>query len=150
MVIETREFGFIEIDEKDIIHFPYGIYGFEDIKDYVILRQDTDNDDPVMWMQAVNNIHIRFVVLDPLFVVDAYNPELPGDVLKELNVRTYETLRYFLIAVVPKDIRDMTVNMKSPIVLNPENNKAVQVILEDANYSVRYYLFRGNEVAQPC
>ena len=41
MVIETREFGFIEIDEKDIIHFPYGIYGFEDIKDYmdVIYRQ---------------------------------------------------------------------------------------------------------------
>jgi flagellar assembly factor FliW len=100
-----------------------------------------------MWMQAVHDIHIRFVVLDPLFVADQYEPEIPDDVLRELDVKSKDTLRYFLIAVVPKDIKDMTVNLKSPVVVNSENNKAAQIILESSDYSVRHYLFGGNGVA---
>lgn len=150
MIIETREFGYVEINENDIIHFPNGIYGFEDIKEYVILQRNEDKDCPIMWMQAINDIHIRFVVFNPLFVVDKYEPEITDDILKMLNVSCKDMLRFYVIAVVPKDIKDITVNLKSPIVVNSENNQAVQVILENSEYAVRHFLFNGNEVANKC
>jgi flagellar assembly factor FliW len=147
MVIETREFGFIEIKEEDILKFPNGIYGFEDIKEYVILKQNDEPDSPVMWMQAVRNMHIRFIILDPLSVVDEYKPDIPESLFEELGAKSIEMLRLFVIAVVPKDIKDMTVNLKSPIVVNIENNTAAQVVLENPEYPVRHFVFKRSEVA---
>ena len=40
-----------------------------------------------------------------------------------------------------RQIKDSVVNMKSPIVINPENNLAKQVILENTDYPIRHNLF---------
>ena len=37
-----------------------------------------------MWMQAVRNMHIRFIILDPLSVVDEYKPDIPESLLRSL------------------------------------------------------------------
>ncbi|HHV50830.1 MAG TPA: flagellar assembly protein FliW [Clostridiales bacterium] len=147
MVIETVEFGHVEINEEDIIHFPEGIYGIEAINDYVFLERN-DLDVPIIWMQAVHNKHIRFVVFDPLFIVDEYQPEIPDDILGKLGAKSLDNLKFFVIAVVPKNIEDMTVNLKSPIVVNFETKKAYQVILENSDYSVRHFVFRDSGVAE--
>jgi flagellar assembly factor FliW len=38
----------------------------------------------------------------------------------------------------------MSINIKSPLVLNPKTNKGRQVILQNADYSVRYQPFMQN------
>lgn len=140
MIINTRDFGYVEVDEKDVIHFPLGIIAFETVKEYVLLEQN-DDDSPVMYLQSVHDTFPSFIVLNPFELIDEYAPTLPKDIEKELDVHSPDMLRYFVIAVVPKDIQNMTVNLKSPIVLNTENNKAAQVILENSAYPVRHYLF---------
>ena len=37
MVIQTKYFGEIQIDETKVIHFEQGIFGFEDQKEFAIL-----------------------------------------------------------------------------------------------------------------
>ena len=37
MLIDTRYFGEIDMDEKKIVHFEHGLFGFEEYKDYTIL-----------------------------------------------------------------------------------------------------------------
>lgn len=49
MLIKTRDFGLVEIDEADIIKFPSGIPGFEGFKQYVILQDKTD-ENPFRWL----------------------------------------------------------------------------------------------------
>ena len=85
--------------------------------------------------------------LDPLSVVDEYKPDIPESLFEELGAKSIEMLRLFVIAVVPKDIKDMTVNLKSPIVVNIENNTAAQVVLENPEYPVRHFVFKRSEVA---
>ena len=41
---------------------------------------------------------------------------------------------------VPTDIEKMTANLKAPIVINMENNKAVQIIVED-DYQVKHPIY---------
>lgn len=140
MIINTDGFGEVEIDEKYILHFPVGIYGFEDVKEYALLEQG-DDEFPVMIMQSIHNTFPSFVVLDPYFIKQDFSPQLPKEALKELKATTMDNLRFLVIAVVPKNINEMTVNLKSPVVINIENNLAMQVILENPDYSVRHRVF---------
>ncbi|MEG2144617.1 MAG: flagellar assembly protein FliW [Oscillospiraceae bacterium] len=50
-------------------------------------------------------------------------------------------MHVFLIAVIPKNFKDATVNLKSPLVFSYESGLAAQVILE-SDYPIRYPLFK--------
>lgn len=140
MIIETRGLGFVEISEKDILHFSDGIYGFEHIKDYVILK-DKD-DDNFLWLQSAKSKSPCFVLLNPYLIVGDYRPCLTNSIIKHLKA-DYDKLSFFVIAVVPEDFKEMTVNLKSPIVVNFSDQVAMQVILENQDYPVRYKVFEN-------
>ena len=48
---------------------------------------------------------------------------------------------YILVTVtVPKNIEDFSVNLKAPVVINMDNRKGVQMIVED-DYPVKYKVY---------
>ena len=48
---------------------------------------------------------------------------------------------YTLVTItVPPEIEKMSVNLKAPIVINMENNKAVQIIVED-DFQVKHPIY---------
>jgi flagellar assembly factor FliW len=137
MKIQTKDFGVMEIDQKDVICFPGGIFAFEDATEFALIK----NEGPSMVLQCVKREDPRFVVFEPSDLVEGYSPELPGEVLKTLQAGSAKELGLLVIAVVPENIRDMTVNLKSPIVWNREKRIAAQVILDSSVYPVRYRVF---------
>ena len=42
---------------------------------------------------------------------------------------------------VPSDLTKMTVNLQGPIVINADNRKACQVIVEGNDYAVKYPIY---------
>jgi len=50
-------------------------------------------------------------------------------------------LNFFVVTVVPENIKDMTVNLKSPVVINFDKKIGAQVILENKEYTVRTRVF---------
>lgn len=46
MLIDTRYFGEIDMDEKKIVHFEHGLFGFEEYKDYTILYDSESEKEP--------------------------------------------------------------------------------------------------------
>ena len=140
MIAQTRDFGEIEVSERDIISFKQQIYGFDEYTDYVILYDESVGDD-FAWLQSVQERDLCFLIAKPSAAVSEYKPQLPYDAVKQLGEGEYE---YWLIMVVPEDIKESTVNLKSPIVLNPSQCSAVQVILED-NYPIRFRIFDERE-----
>jgi len=54
VTIVTKPFGQMEVDERQIIDFPEGIYGFEDIRKFAIL--DAKEKSPFKCRQLMNPI----------------------------------------------------------------------------------------------
>jgi flagellar assembly factor FliW len=70
--------------------------------------------------------------------VASYSPDLSSDVGKTLGEGDY---LYWLVAVIAQDFKKSTVNLKSPVIVNPEKKLAVQTIL-DADLPIRFPLAR--------
>lgn len=135
--------GAEHIDPSDIIHFPQGIPGFEDIKDYVLFA---DEDVPfIMTLQSTTTEHPSFIVVDPYCVLTDYKPILSEADKKFFQVSHTEELKFLLVAILTDNIQESVINLKSPIAIHPEKNRAKQIILENSDYPIRFHLFSQTE-----
>ncbi|MFZ2539175.1 MAG: flagellar assembly protein FliW [Oscillospiraceae bacterium] len=135
MIIQTRDFGEVTIEEQDIVTFIHPILGFEDLTKYVFLFNQSICSHFV-WLQSVEHKDICFILADSSVVLQEYMPILPRQGLLELG--DGENI-VWLIVVVDEDFSKSTVNLKSPIVLNSAQRRAMQVVL-DQNYPIKYPL----------
>ena len=138
MTIKTRDFGPIELDENAVLEFSSPILGFDQLRRYVLLS-DEEVGAGLFWLQSLEDESTCFILLDPLDLGLEYYPQVPRDVAQELELGEEDSV-VRLIAVVPQDFKDTTVNMKSPIFINPKSQRAAQVIL-DADYPIRMRVF---------
>ena len=130
-----------DYSQADVIHFEFGIPGFEEYKDYVIMY---DEEYPfIMTLQSVDSEHPSLVVIDPYTVFKDYSPIL-SEQDKEYFANS-EDLKYLLVTVVTENISDSVTNLKSPIVIDTKTNKAKQVFLENEYYSFRHKLFSSDQ-----
>ncbi len=136
MNIQTRDFGEVEITNDDIIKFDEKIYGFEEYSDFVMIYDDDFNGEYV-WLQSTEEPGLCFIMANPMLVSD-YKPEFMAEAEKLIGKGNLE---YWLMMVVNEDIEKSTVNLKSPVIINTDNHKAMQLILE-GTYPVKYYLFQ--------
>jgi flagellar assembly factor FliW len=143
MMIETRDFGSMELDENAVVEFCSPIYGFEALKRYVMLSDD-EIGGGLIWLQSVERPEVCFILLDTEEVGLEYLPKIPKETLELLGMKVGEAPVLRVIAVVPEDFTKTRVNLKSPIVVNSKNRRAAQVILE-ADYPLRLQLFAREE-----
>ncbi|WP_027622302.1 flagellar assembly protein FliW [Acetivibrio clariflavus] len=139
MILNTRHFGEIEIDESKIINFKEGIPGFEDLKKFVVLY-DGDETSPFRWLQCVDDGQLAFAVVNPFMIVNDYDIEIPEEIVSSLNIESIEDVMVLSIVVVPDDVSKMTMNLKAPVIINTKNNTGMQVVLDTDMYSVRHYI----------
>lgn len=136
MKINTRDFGEIDINEEDIIAFVNPVIGFATYSKYVFLYED-GSDQQFARLQSVEEPMVCFIVCNPFVVKPDYKYTLPDSVKKILGEGSYDA---WLVTVVTEDIKKSTVNMKSPIIVNPVTKQALQLVLDD-DYEIRYPLF---------
>lgn len=139
MLIETRDFGKMEIEEDKIIHFPSGIIAFEDMKRFFIIEGGQD-DLPFCWLQSAEDGNLSFVLLNPFLFKPDYELEIPDTVVKELEIEKEEDVAVFSIVVVPEDISKISANLLAPVIINIKRLKGKQIILNDKRYTVKHYI----------
>jgi len=144
MLIDTRHFGQIEIDEKGIIDFPEGLPGFEYVKKFVLLS-NSDEDNVFWWLQSVDKPDLAFVVIDPKYIKEDYEVDVPDEEVEVLNIDEKCDITVLSIVVVPEDITQMTANLKAPIIINNTNKKGKQVVLECKDYSIKHYIMQEHK-----
>ncbi len=141
MKANTRFFGEIEIEDDKIIKFEKGIIGFPDMKNFtLIFDQESEDHNSISWLQSMDDADVAFPVLDPLIVCPDYNPQVEDELLKPLGELREENLFVLVMVTVPTDIRQMTVNLKAPIIINTDTKKASQLII-DNNVPVKYNIY---------
>lgn len=133
--INTRDFGEIEISEDRIFTFPGGVFAFEDTRRFALISPLGEGVFP-MWLQCLDAIKPCFIVFDPSIIDSRYQFSLTKSEEKLLGITEETDIQLLVIAKVPSDYRETTVNMKSPIIINKDQRVATQVILPHD------YLFR--------
>ncbi len=142
MKIDTKYFGNIEIGEEKIIHFENGVLGFEDYKDYTILYDNEKEKSFFSWLQSTEESSLAFPIVNPFNVVENYNPQINDDMLESIGGISDEDIVVFLMATIPEDVKQASVNMKAPLIINASSRKGVQVIAEGQEYEIKHKLLK--------
>jgi len=146
VIVETRRFGNIDIPEKDLIIIAGGVLGFEGIQKFVLL--DHDSETPFKWLQAVDNPELAFVVMEPFIFCPDYQFDLSDSDIEEIGLSKPEEAVVLTILVIPEDPKKMSANIKAPIVINQTNKKGKQIVLNNDEYPIKFYLFREEKKSQ--
>ena len=141
MKIKTRFFGEIEIDNNKIITFQDGLPGFEHLKNFLFMT-DKDENSPFCWLQSIEDVDIVFTLFNVFNFLPNYNPNIEKDMLKDLEEFKEEDFIIYCIATIPKDIKEITINLKAPVIINLANNKAKQIICNNEEYPIKYYIYK--------
>lgn len=141
MIIETKVFGEITIDDEKTITFPKGIVGFPELTDFTMIHDKETGAGSIHWLQSLQEPAFAMPVMDPLIVKPDYNPEVEEEWIKPLGELDPEELLVLVTVTVPQDLTQMTVNLKGPIVINAGKRKACQVIIEGDEYKVKYPIY---------
>ena len=142
--IETRDFGTIEVEETAVYDFPNGLYAFEEDKRFALLSPLGEDVYP-MWLQSLDDPALCFIVFNPVLIDGGFTITLDQSERRLLGLGADDDATALVIAKVPADYKHTTVNMKSPIVINKAQRKAIQVILP-MDYPFRMPVYSSREV----
>ena len=133
MKAETRRFGTIEIEDEKIIRMEKGMIGLPDFKNFALIFDEEKGfeNTKIMWLQSMDDGETAFPVMNPCIVKEDYNPTINEELLSPLGDLNSENLFILVTVTVPRKVEDFTVNLKAPIIINSDNMKAAQIIIED-------------------
>lgn len=141
MKVSTRYFGEVEIEDEKILHFQNGLFGFEEYKDYTILYDIDAGEEPFFsWLQCVTEKSLAFPVVNPQKVKADYDPVVEDALLEPLGELAPEDLVVLLLATVPQNVKKASANLKAPLIINAGTRQGIQIIVENADYPVKYPL----------
>lgn len=142
MKMNTRIFGEIEIEDEKIIFFENGIIGFPDMKHFVLIHDEEKGTNAgIRFLQSVEEPGFAMPVMDPLVVKPDYDPEVNDELLAAAGNVTPDNILVLVTVSVPSDLTKMSVNLQGPIVINVEEHKACQIIVEGGNYPVKFPIY---------
>jgi flagellar assembly factor FliW len=141
MRIETKFFGEVDVDEDKILTFEQGLLGFFDLKKFTVIY-DSENEDPIIsWLQSVDVKEVAFPIINPTLLFADYAPVIEDELLKALGELNEEKLLVFNILTIPEEVKNMTVNLKAPLIIHTSTKKGLQVVVENEAYDIRFPIY---------
>ncbi len=129
--IQTR-FGEIEYDPENLLHFPAGLIGLPNLRDFIVMPNKKQG--PLFWIQSVDDPDMAFVLTDPTNFFLDYTAAPDTTERNTLRIEEEDPCYVLSVVTVPQD-QKITLNLAAPILFAPKSNRAVQVILEQGDYS---------------
>ncbi len=144
MRIQTQVMGEVEIDPKQIFHFPFGLYAFEDLRSFALLDSAYP---PFYWLQSLEHTELAFLLLAPQFLIPDYNIGMASlEDFSSIGIESGNDPSLLIFSIVTlsdhslQDSHGPTANMQGPVILNKVQNLGRQIILSDERWSVRHSL----------
>jgi flagellar assembly factor FliW len=139
MQLQTNRFGEIEIEEDKVIEFVAPILGFEDYKKFTII--DSLDDEVFYWLQSLEENELSFTMVNPLEFVENYEVGVNSKAQDELGITEEDDIIIYTLVTVRDEGAILTTNLKAPVIINADNKKAGQIVLEK-DYPTRYCLWQ--------
>lgn len=129
--IKTLHFGEVEVENKHIFNFPEGMLGFDDLKSYVLISEESTV--PFKWLISLEQPTIGFPLLSPWHIDLFYEPGIKYDM---------DTQVLFVVVTLEDEDGEMSANMKAPVMFDIEKQTGEQIILPSDKYSTNHIIQR--------
>jgi flagellar assembly factor FliW len=135
MKVQTKPYGEIEIEERQRIDFPRGLFGFESLRDFALLDSTQQ---PFYWLQSLERVDVAFVLIEPTFFRPDYTPDVEPSELEEIDITDSADALVFSIVTIPEQASSMTANLQGPLILNRRLHKGRQFISTNPLWGIRH------------
>ncbi len=141
LIIESR-FGDIIVNESDTCDFPEGIYGFDDYKSYAIANFPGQTLTKFQILQCLDEIGLVFLLTPLHHQGQLLIPQSDLMEATDLLKLDFDNCDFYAITTVcEKDgALEFSLNLKAPLVVEKNQKKAWQYILERTEYPIRYVI----------
>ncbi len=141
MEIQSKLLGKVEYEIENIISFDEGLIGIPDKKNFILIEKEDFK--PFSYLQSLDDPKFILVVISPMLVEKEYKFSIYKDDLKAVEIKSESDFSLLAIVIFAKRVEDITVNLKAPILINIHSKKALQIILQNDDYSVEEPLIRS-------
>jgi len=133
--VVTKAYGLIDVDERQKIIFPQGLFGFENLTDYLLLDAERQ---PFYWLQSIDMEQVAFVLLSPFLFRPDYELNISNEELAEIGINAPEKALVFSIVTIPPDGSPITANLQGPLVINRDTRTGKQAVLSDTRWKTKH------------
>ncbi|MDP3176496.1 MAG: flagellar assembly protein FliW, partial [Spirochaetaceae bacterium] len=135
MRVQTKAYGEIDADPRQLVAFPEGLLGFEKFTEFVLLdaRQK-----PFLYLQSVDVPDLAFILIDPFLFRADYSIDVADETLDAIGIEKPGDALVFAIVTVPPDGGGATANLMGPLIINKANRKGIQAVLTDLRWKVKH------------
>jgi len=101
------------------------LLGFPDTRQVEIIEVD----ELFSTLKDMQNENISFTVVNP-YALREYSFDIPTDIKVLLEIDEKSTISVYNILIIQKPLEKSTINFLAPVIINHDNNKLAQIVLE--------------------
>lgn len=117
------------------ITFEKGLPGFESCKKFKI--EDIDGNNKFKLINSTEDKNVGFIAISPFEVKKDYEIKLDDEIINSLDVKDPKDVLLLNLITLGKTLKESTVNLKAPIIINIKNKKGKQLILQHDKYKIK-------------
>lgn len=111
------------------------LLGFEQLNRFLVTVLEENSS--YAFMQSLEDEYIGFIVASPFSSYTDYCFELEEKYQNQLDVKHPEQVLVLSIVTMHDSLEQSTMNLLAPLIVNIDNNKAIQIIMPHLNYSTK-------------
>ena len=144
MIAEPKYVGTRDVEHHKIIHLPLGTSGAENLKNFALIYDiDNEQKSKISWLQSMEEPLMALPVINPIDLMENYNPIIEDELMKIIGNPADADILIFVTMTIPSDLEKMTANLKGPFIINTVTRQAMQVIVENPEYKVKFNAYEA-------
>lgn len=140
-VVHSPVLGRLEIDPGRVVQFLEPLAGFPACRSYAMLpymQASGREDGSIRWLQAMDPPFHTFVIVDPWSVFPDYAPEIADADARDIDSVSFAEAALYGIMTVSESRRELTINLRAPLIVNTQVRIGKQVVLLNGEYTTSH------------
>ncbi len=142
MQIQSKLLGLVDYEEEHVIHFDEGLIGIPDKTKFLLIEKEDFK--PFSYLQSVDDPTFILIVVNPMLIEKEYKFSIFRGDLEAIDIKDENDFSLLSIVIFAQKVQDITINLKAPLLINVHTKQALQVILQNDDYSVEEPLMKAN------
>jgi len=140
MELMSKVHGKIKYSETEVITFSKGLPGFEGLSNFII--KEIQGNPLFKIIHSLDKTDVAFVIVSPFECVNQYEIKLSEETLSGLQISEPTDVVLYSIVTLHSEMKNITANLKAPLVVNLKKNLGEQIIINKEGYLVQHPIFK--------
>lgn len=140
MKLNTKFHGKVEYNEEDVITFKKGLPGFENLRSFILIPVEENSIFTIL--HSIEDDEVGLLLVSPFETEPDYELKLNDEKVNELKIESQNEVLVLNTVTLRNNIKEITTNLKAPIIINIKEKLGEQIILDNEKYCIKHPLFK--------